>query len=173
MLTGNASQMEYGSFHSQGWNPNFNCYFVEKEYWQCRIPWFWIGLPSSRRQVITGSGWPVALHRSVVFWPSVTMTSPLLSLSTISGGTETKIHFFILGKVLHYHLIIYGVSRLKKGESNFPLATCCAGITNQKREFWNKAPKAPPFLEKRLILLLNIPTINIQIQTIQKLDRNL
>ena len=60
------------------------------------VPWLWMGRPSSRRQVMTGSGWPVALQRSVVFWPSVTMTSPLLSLSTMSGGTvEWKIHQLI------------------------------------------------------------------------------
>ena len=32
----------------------------------------------------------MALHLSVVFWPSVTMTSPLLSLSTMSGGTGER-----------------------------------------------------------------------------------
>jgi hypothetical protein len=46
-----------------------------------------IRLPSSRFHLTLGSGEPVAMHVSVTFAPSRTITSVLLSASSMLGGT--------------------------------------------------------------------------------------
>lgn len=46
--------------------------------------------PSSRFQVILGSGLPLALHANVAFSPSFTVISDMVSSSLMSGGTMKK-----------------------------------------------------------------------------------
>lgn len=54
-----------------------------------------ISSPSSLRHITYGSGKPLALHVSVTFVPSLTTISLLVIDSTITGGTEMRVMFYV------------------------------------------------------------------------------
>lgn len=68
-------------------------------WFACRM---YSGAPSSRRQVIRGSGLPWALQYRLASSPSLVTTSPVDSSSLMSGGTEIdQFHPWVYGSTLH------------------------------------------------------------------------